>query len=294
MIAGEGSESYHERRFKALGFGLHYENMRQLGDRDIVIPSIGGAGSSLLGNILLEMDLNYVDPAKEVLLPDGSSIPPTDVITRRIRTTGARATGERRQAGRLWPRFAKTHLPAGEFNGCVLGGVWILVRDPRDALYSWYQYHLGFAEMEWEKVPDSFEAFLRQPFFAGPPPIDNWSSFYEAWTERASECQTSTVIRFEDLKRAPFETMRTALRDSSVLVSDAVLCRAVERSTFEAMRAHEDRVTETEQGGQARVMRSGKVGGWTEWMTPSLAEYFASDHVRSVAQRFGYALSDPS
>jgi Sulfotransferase domain len=295
MTAEVSGEAPYERRFEALGFGLHYDNMRLLGARDIIIPSIGGAGSALLGNILLELDLNYVDPTREVLLPDGSSMPSTDAISRRIRTSGAGGPSGRRQANQLWPRFVKTHLPAEEFIDCAFGGVLMLVRDPRDALYSWYQYHLGFAEMEWEHVPDSFETFLRQPFFAGPPPADNWAAFYETWLERAAACRISDIIRFEDLKHSPFETMRAALRHSGVQVPDAALRRALERSTFEAMRTHEDRVAETDQGRrQARVMRSGKVEGWTEWMTPCLAEYFSSDQVRSVAQCFGYTLPAPS
>jgi hypothetical protein len=278
-----------DRRFSALGFDLHYDNMRLLGEGDIILPSIGGAGSSLLGNVLLELGLNYVDLSKEVLFPDGTSMPPVDSITRRVRTNTA--TVKSRTLTQQWPRFGKTHLPVEEFDGYPFGGVMILVRDPRDALYSWHQYHLGFAEMEWETVDDSFENFLQQPFFSGPCPIANWRSFYEGWTRRAQRCHYSAVIRFEDLKHNPMLTIRETLAATDVQVPTENLRRAVERSSYEAMRAHENMAAEHDSDRrEARVMRSGRVEGWREWMTPQLTSYFSDERLRSVARQFGYIM----
>lgn len=277
-----------DRRFSGLGFDRHYENMRFLREGDILVPSIGGAGSSLLGNLFLELGLNYTDPCKEVLLPDGLSVPPDDAITRRVRT--GTATAKNRTLRRRWPRFGKTHLPAEEFDEYTFGGVLMLIRDPRDALYSWHQYHLGFAEMEWEKVDDSFDDFLRRPFFSGPPPIENWCSFYEGWTRRAQRCRHSAVIRFEDLKHDPTRAMREVLAAIGVQVPVEDLRRAVQCSSYEVMRAHEDTVAQSDSDGrEARVMRSGNVEGWKEWMTPQLMSYFLDERLRSVARQFGYA-----
>jgi Sulfotransferase domain len=275
------------RRFAAMGFGLHYANMALLGDGDIALPSIGGAGSSLLGNILLELGLNYVDPTKEPLGSDGSSAPPTDRITARVRT-GTRGTPPRRDAGF---RYAKTHLPAEEYAGVRFGGVWLLVRDPRDALFSWYQYHRSFAEVEWEKVPDTFEEFLATPFFTERPPVGTWCSFNQGWLEYARSVRHSRVLRFEDLKQDAFGVMRDALTALAVDVEDRELDRAVAASTFESMRAHEDSVADPhDAGAPVRVMRSGRVGGWTEWMNPRLQSFFDGNELSFVARRFGYSV----
>src|SRR5438067_8042829 len=145
------------KRFAPLGFGLHYRNMDFITSRDFLLPSIGGAASSLIGNVLLELGLHYVDLTKDALRPDGSSDPAYDPITRRIRCTGRQHLGPARawSADRLRPRFMKTHLPEAEFTALTFRGVWLLVRDPRDALYSWYRYHRNFAQADWERVPDS-------------------------------------------------------------------------------------------------------------------------------------------
>jgi hypothetical protein len=267
-----------------LGFALHYRNMRLMTGDDIVMPSLGGSGASLLGNIVLELGLHYVDLTKETLLPDGSSRAPTDLITRRIRP-GTSSDGARCLQG-CTRRFMKTHLPAEEFIGCPIGGVWMLIRDPRDALYSWYRYHRGFAEQDWEQVPDSFDEFLRLPFFTGEPPVAGWTSFYSGWYERAKSCPHVRILRFEDLKSRPLKTMRDALGEVDLHLADKVIERAVQRSSFEAMRGHEDAVAPP--GSEARVMRSGKTEGWRDWMTPRLASYFSGDGFADVARAFGY------
>lgn len=260
-----------------MGFDLHYRNMPLVRPDDVVMPSIGGAGSSLLGNIVLELGLPYVDLNRDTLRPDGSVVPPSDAISRRIRT-GRQGTPT---AGR---RFLKTHLPAGEFDRYEMGPVWLLVRDPRDALYSWYRYHRDFAELEWERVPDTFEAFLERPFFMGHPPADDWWMFYDGWRRHGHH-----VIRFEDLKSDPLATMRSALTAVGCDVPDASLRRAVEESSYAAMRRREDQVARP--GDEARVMRSGRVGEWQSWMTPRLEPYFSSPALAEVAAAFGYDLA---
>ena len=189
----------------------------------------------------------------------------------------------------------KTHLPEAEFTALTFRGVWLLVRDPRDALYSWYRYHRNFAQADWERVPDSFREWLSQPFFAGPAPVENWTAFYRGWWERAVECRSRVVTRFEDLKQAPLETIAKALHELDVEVPGGDLRRAVARSTFEAMRRHEEATVVS--GGsdqpQARIMRKGKVGEWKEWMTPELRTYFSGAELRSAAGLFGYGLDDP-
>jgi hypothetical protein len=275
------------RRFESLGFGLHYDNMAMMGGDDIILPSIGGAGSSLLGNILVELGLNYVDPTKVRLLPDGRSVPPDDDVTNRVRTRRAPGAGNRTLA-RTWPRFAKTHLPAQEYGSDCFGAVWLLVRDPRDALYSWYRYHRAFAERAWERVPASFDEFLSRPFFTTRPPVGTWCSFHRGWLRRMRGLSGSVVLRFEQLKTDPYPVIRHALREVRVEVSDHDLARAINLSTFESMRAHEEAVVGASgDDAGARVARRGQVAEWTEWMTPGLRRHFQSRELATVAGQFG-------
>jgi hypothetical protein len=76
-------------------------------------------------------------------------------------------------APRCGPRFVKTHLFPQEFAGREFAGVWLLVRDPRDALYSLYKFRRDFADVPWEQVPDTFQQFLHAPDYTGHRPVDD-------------------------------------------------------------------------------------------------------------------------
>lgn len=273
---------------------LYRHNVAQLGDRDVIVATHGGSGQSLIGNILAELGLNYVDAYTEELFPDGRAVAVGD-------HTGYRshlASQHDKQAGtepvRLWPRFVKTHHPPSVFAGATFGGVWRLVRDPRDALYASFQWRAGFAEEEWDKVPATFLEFLRAPgdFTASPP--DDWVAFYTAWADRARRCERDDLLRFEDLKTRPVETVTAALARVGVQTGPAEVRRAVEASSFDRMRAHEDTVAPDGGTAAPRVIRAGRTDGWKGWMTPELAAFFTSDALRGTAREYGYHLPGAS
>jgi hypothetical protein len=274
---------------------LHYHNLNRITDDDTIVASYGGAGQTLLSNILIRLGLNYVNPATEVLLPDGTSIPDEQAQTYRDRFE---AVHHRDRTGivadrRSERRFVKTHLFEAEFSTLEFSGVWLLVRDPRDALYSFYRFRQGFAEVAWERVPDSFEEFVRNPDHTGNLPVDDWASFYTAWLNRARGCRRMAITRFEDLKLDGVPTVRRALSAFGLDCATEQIERAVADSAFERMRAHEDSVADFDRDkGESRIMRAGKVNGWHNWMTPEIAACFSGDRARSVAREFGYNMTD--
>jgi hypothetical protein len=278
-------------RFASMGFDLHYRNLKHLRPTDVIMPNVAGAGSSLVGNLLLELGLRYVDLNRDTFLPDGSLVPPTDPISRRIRTGRERA-GAGRGDGDAEPRFMKTHLPLSEFEGCEFGRIWLIVRDPRDAIYSWHQYHRNFGELDWEHVPDDFEEFLNRPFFLGTPPVDNWWSYYEEWLDYSEDREIPLeVIRFEDMKSAPVRATRRLLDAIGRTMSDGEIARACHDSSYEAMREREGAAVEAGAGSSGvRVMRRGLVGEWKTWMTDELSQYFSGEKLKNVAGRLGYQL----
>ncbi|MDW5326751.1 sulfotransferase domain-containing protein [Plantactinospora sp. KLBMP9567] len=194
-----------------------------------------------------------------------------------------------------WRRGSKSHLPYGQLAECRFGGIWLLVRDPRDAIYSWHQYHRGFAKLEWEVVDPDFEVFLQRPFFCGPDPISAWAMFYDEWLRVAGSSETSQILRFEDLKLHGKSAMSRSLRHWNVYVDEEAMVAALEASTYEAMRVHEDAVISSRTSGSpARMMRSGKVGGWREWMTPELERLFSDPFLWAIASNFGYSAGNAS
>jgi hypothetical protein len=266
-----------------MGFTSHYDNMTHIVSTDVITPSIGGAGSTGLAKFVIELGLPYGDLNRDSINADGSITETTDQISARIRPP----LNNNHAAGRTPARILKTHLPCPEFSELPARGCWILVRDPRDALYSWYRYHQSFAEAEWERVPDSFDDFLGNPFFMGGTPVENWWMFYQGWLDWSSQPgRRLRIIRFEDLKADPVACMRSALEITGARFTDGEITAAAKESSYQAMRRRENELV----GGAstARVTRSGKPGEWKDWMTPRLREHFNDDELWAVARRFGY------
>jgi hypothetical protein len=262
---------------------LYRRNLDKLGDQDVVVASHGGSGQSLIGNILFELGLNYVDAYTEELHADGrATVAPAHAGYRSHLASQHEKDREPAASLRLWPRFVKTHHPPAVFSDATYAGVWLLVRDPRDAIYASYRWRASFAEEEWDRVPGTFVEWLRGPGDFSPSPVDDWVAYYRAWQPRSS----GPVLRFEDLKTRPVPVVADALRPLGVDVTIEDVRRAVEASSFERMRQHEDRVA----GDRPRVIRSGRVDGWRDWMTDELAQFFDGEDLRRLAAQYGYEL----
>ncbi len=277
---------------------LYARNVARAGPDDIVLAGYGGAGQSIVANTLLELGLNYVDPYTEIVHEDGTSTPALEhagfrgrmaAVSQRDRQTSTEGTPRR------WPRFFKSHLPPEVFQGRSLGGLWLVVRDPRDALHSWYRWRAAFGEEPWDRVHGNFTEWIASPDYAGRRPVEDWAYFYSTWLDWASEHRLWTCTRFEDLKADPVPTTRKALQVLGINVDEAQLASAVAASSFQAMRAHEDRAAHDNRApgdaGPPRMMRRGKVNEWLEWMTEDLARHFTDPDALDVARRLGYTLS---
>ena len=105
------------------------------------------------------------------------------------------------------------------------------------------------------------------------------------------------------LKTDPAGITRAMLEALGMTRTDEAIARAVERSGYQRMRGHEERVPGTEAGGtaarvpvarQPRITRRGKVGEWQEWFhAPMLAARFREPQLMELAAEFGYALNGP-
>jgi hypothetical protein len=255
-----------------------------------VVASHGGSGQSLIGNILFELGLNYVDAYTEILSADGRAMVATTHESYRSHLAAQHDKDRGNGVRTLWPRFVKTHHPPSVFATATIGGVWLLVRDPRDAVYASYQWRAGFAEEEWDKVPGSFAEWLAGSGDFSASPVSDWSAFYTAWSDQARQVDRSEVLRFEDLKTRPTEVVGGVLDRLGMRLPAAEIARAADASSFPRMREHEDRATDPDR---PRVIRAGRVAGWTAWMTPELARFFADPQLWEVAARYGYCESEP-
>lgn len=278
---------------------VYTANLARVGIRDVVISSIGCSGQALVTNVLVELGIAFVDSLIDVLEKDGSSRPASSGVG--LRQHYAALSSGRKHLCRRGPRFVRTHAFPGEVDHAAARGVWLVVRDPRDAVYSAYRFlHTTSSETDvdleefgkWAvgtgRVPGRHTA---QWADWRSDPVRSWADFHTAWLEASPRIQTFVVSRFEDLKTTPVSTIGNALAAFGVSVPGAELERALAASSYEAMRAHEESVLRTQPGTpDVRVMRRGKVGEWTGWMTSQLATPFLDEHVLGAADELGYDL----
>ncbi len=269
-------------------------NARLLGARDIVVAGDPGSGNALVSNLVLELGFDYLDSYTEELEPDGSVRPVAGQLSYRDRLSATSGAGQRGSG----PRFVKTHLHAAHYAGIPLYGAVLLVRDPRDTQYSAYHWLRGFSRSWWpdadQSGTESFAAYLdRRRFGDGELPIPGWVSFTEGWLAALPALPRTAVVRFEDLKTNPVGSVTAMLAALGLSAPLDRVVAAVNRSTVDAMRAREDQAAAQDpQASQARIMRSGKVGEWREWIgTPGIAERFADSALIATAARFGYDLT---
>jgi len=258
---------------------LHNNNIALLDEQDVIVASFPGAGASLVGNILLELGLEYFDPYTQRLIQQGTVVSePRRVAYRRRLAASMARDGEspgRHSNGR---RFVKTHLLPDMFDRSRAHRAVLLVRDPRDTLFSYYNWRLGFSE---EGETRTFERYLTEPNLSGVRPVDDWQLFHELWNRSALH-----VIRFEDLKSDPFNAVETFLYAFDITYAGDDLRRALRRSSFDAMRRHEDAYADTPH----RIMRHGVPGEWHDWYQGDIVAHFAEPSLRPLAGTYGYAL----
>ncbi|MFF3763341.1 sulfotransferase domain-containing protein [Streptomyces sp. NPDC001922] len=280
---------------------LHMRNAARLGARDVVVAGYPGSGAALIGNILIELGIAYVDPYTEAVGEDGTSQVIEDRLAYRSRLSATAASDRNAGGGEGGaddgPRFFKNHLYPDHFDHGRLAGAVLLVRDPRDAVHSSFQWFRSFAAqwpLEGVNVQGTFAEFLDGRGVNDEPPIAGWAGFYAAWTAALPRFRRSTVIRFEDLKADPEATASRLLEVFGVSRTPAAVEQAVRHSRYENMRAHEERVSAAAGavGSQPRIMRRGMVGEWREWYgDESVAARFRTPRLLETAATFGYQLA---
>lgn len=280
---------------------LHQRNVARLGDRDVVIAAYPGSGASLISNILIELGFVHMDCYTEVLDEDGRSSVLEDQVSYRSRLSATATLDQGEWSTGAPPadriRFFKNHLYPEFSRPEKLGGAILLVRDPRDAVHSSYQYFHAFSD-HWllrPKGQGTFTEYLDGLGINEEPPIEGWSGFYRAWADALTGFRRSAIIRFEDLKSEPDSTVARLLEAFGIERSPESIARATWTSRYDNMRAHEVKVL---QGAGASVadepliMRRGKVGEWREWYgSPELATRFQEPRLVETAARFGYRLT---
>lgn len=164
-----------------------------------------------------------------------------------------------------------------------------IVRHPLDALVSaWFQERHqvsgGFA--------GSLPEYIAHPVFG----LDKLLHFYGLWHQHQGTVRRFHLIRYEDLRQMPDRTFSHLLEFLGMEVDTAVLTAAIDKSSFESMRAIErsGNVPTIASSGlkvfatgdvnnlDSYHVRRGKVGGYRD--------YLSGDLVRDLELRIDQAV----
>ncbi len=190
----------------------------------------------------------------------------------------------------MWPYFARrsprVFISHSTFDSRMLDGkVVYIIRDPRDVLVSYYQYHRTIH-------PDytgSLNDFVMNSDFY---PC-HWDEHVGGWLLNRSHPRLC-FVKYEDLKRDPRVEFARVLGEIKADASERDVARAVRRSDFKALRALEDKAPtwRRRQTPQYYHCRKGKAGGWRAEMSAEALEVVQSRYAR-VMQQVGYERVDP-
>ena len=190
---------------------------------DIYLVSFPKSGNTWLRFLVANAFKQHLQIQQEVNFFSIHDIIPDVQISRNIRDVGIFGQSD-------LPRIIKSH---SRFNPNY-HRVILLVRDPRDALVSYYYFLRNYGGLPEEyKISE----FIRSDRFGA----DVWSLHTQSWLSRASSNQNVQVILYEDLVASTAEVLSRVVEMIGFNVCSKDLSFAVELSSKEAMKRSEEK-----------------------------------------------------
>ena len=181
--------------------------------------------------------------------------------------------------------------PAPPFDGGSLGGVVLIVRDPRDVAPSLADHNGHTVDHAIDVMADENYHLPRiNPFRQLPHFVSSWSRFNQSWLDAPPPIRL-LVIRYEDLSADPARCLMNVLEFAGI-TADRARCQAAAAATRFDMLAQQETehgFRELSQFAQTRFFRHGQVGGWRTALNAQQISRIAYDH-GSIMLRFGYTL----
>jgi Sulfotransferase domain len=249
----------------ALRAPLMWKRHRGLTQHDVFLASYPRSGSTWLRFMMLE-------------ILTGSS-PDFKKVNQLLPSVGDHSSGVPLLPGT--GRLIKTHEAyRKQYKKAVY-----LVRDARDVVLSEYAYEKGLGRFE-----KDCDQFLRVFLSGKVSGYGSWQHHVHSWLDADSGGDVELlVVRFEELRRHPEETLARLTQFIGVNVDDQLIRKVVADNSLDMMKKKEDMSPQMPKGGN-RFVRSGAVGGWMESLTPAqmeLIDRFAGDALSRAGYRLG-------
>jgi hypothetical protein len=187
--------------------------------------------------------------------------------------------------------FVKTHqalvIDRGHstINFAVTSGAVYIVRNPLDVAIS-YAHHMGRSIDETIESIGTRDIETATTDKAVYEVYGSWSQHVHSWTRKPHPA--IYVMRYEDMVAEPTRTFGCLVRHMLLDATPGQLAEAIDRSSFEKLRAQEERDGFRERPEMAkRFFREGRVGQWRDILTSAQVDRVVRDHGDEMA-RFGY------
>jgi len=165
-----------------------------------------------------------------------------------------------------------------------------LVRDPRDALVSYYFHSTRRRDDNHEL---SLKDFVKHPWWGA----DRIVAFMKGWHEHRHVPSDFLLVRYEDLHRDTAAELRRILAFLNLEdVSDEIVRTSVDYASFDNMLkmslnelSEEPRLAPADpQDPESFKMRKGEIGGYRRYLSAADVEYVEESIRRNLPSFFGY------
>ena len=170
-----------------------------------------------------------------------------------------------------------------------------IVRDPRSVLVSYY-HHYRVATGSETDLATFVARYLADGSILDWEPLVRWDEQVRTWMERARTNDRVMIVKYEDLHRDRRAVLEAVTRLCRIPAPPLVVDRAVERSSFGAMRSQEEQrgaeayllergATYRERPG--RFYREGRIDGWKDELPITTARAIENEFL-PVMEALGY------
>jgi Sulfotransferase domain len=174
-------------------------------------------------------------------------------------------------------------------NFAVTSGAIYLVRNPLDVAVS-FAYHMGAPIDEAIRQMGETGLETRVTEKSVYEVYGSWSEHVASWTGKPH--RAVHVARYEDLLADATVQFSRIVRHLMMPLAASQIEEAIERSSFERLKAQEEAHGFREKPEAAKsFFREGKAGGWRDRLTRRQVRTIVRDHGQQMA-RFGYLTDD--
>jgi hypothetical protein len=166
----------------------------------------------------------------------------------------------------------------------------VLVRDPRDAIISYYFE----ASKRRGRFDGTVAEFLRHPVGG----LDSMLEYYNIWADNRRVPKRFHIVRYEQLHVNPIDELDRVMHTIGQTTTRDVLQRAIDYGRFENMRKIEQKGFDRPELDRHHVgdkesfkARKGKVGGYREYLAPADIDYLETRISEKLSPFYSFYIS---